>query len=245
MNDLRINTAVPRNFINNKFVCTRTASNISFCRNIRNKSTFKENFWNKTEKFLYKRICKLKLQPFSDVKNIREIEQFLFNNGVNVRFGSNLKLAEYVKNAVLNILKQNYPLPKNILFMPSIISFIGIRGMTYRFQNHDPLESPVILPNNIAKLKQAGNNGYHSTDSPYHTFYHEAGHYYHMLNNYDVNKNCKIWAKYADTDLISEIVSKRATALNDGSEFCAEVFAGIIDGKKYPTEIWDLSKKLN
>ena len=67
----------------------------------------------------------------------------------------------------------------------------------------------------------------------------------HFNNGLNIQKNYKTWQKYANPERIANIVSKRATDLEDGSEFCAEVFAGIMSGKDFPNDILLLLEKLN
>ncbi len=191
------------------------------------------------EKFIYRVVKNLKKSKFSSSPEIKKIEQELSLEGINVRFNNDEKLAEYITNGI-NILKsKGVDIPKNIVFAPSFLLKSGLAVWSKTFPQK---EAPIILSKTI--YKNTDNTAKLSSDHPNHTFFHETGHWLHFNNNFDPYRNYRIWIKKADTQRIEEVVSKRASELEDGSEFCAEVFSGIMSGKTYPEDIIKLAKEL-
>lgn len=244
MNNLHINNSFSYNISSNSFIRSKgNYRSIAFKSKTKcsEKLISKPTFWDRVEIFLHKKIQKQKNKPFSQNIEIRKIEQNLAQNGVNVRFNNNYELANYINSGIECLKKANIKeLPTNILFTSPLISFLGIKGLTYKF-NKNIKESPIILPRNVYKL----NKNQSESKSKFHTLFHETGHWLHFQNDFDVYKNVRIWDKYADLEFIKNQVSDRAIAVNDGSEFCAEVFAMQMVGKKFPTKILNLVKKLN
>ena len=82
--------------------------------------------------------------------------------------------------------------------------------------------------------------GYFSTNNKYHIVRHEIGHWLHS------NKSNEIFQKLQNSNLsfnfVEKEVSRRAT--EDVFEFCAEVFAGLINGRKYSKVVMNLYKEL-
>ena len=59
-----------------------------------------------------------------------------------------------------------------------------------------------------------------------------------------IEENYKIW-KEIDLENISKNISKLATKSQDGSDFCAEIFAGQMFNKSFSDEYIELAQKLN
>lgn len=191
------------------------------------------------EKFIYEIVKRMKKSSFSSLPEIKEIEQNLSLDGVNVRFNNNKELAEYVTNGI-NILKaKGVEIPRNILFAPPFLLKSGLAVWSKTFPQK---EAPIILSKTI--YKNTGNTSKLASNHPNHTFFHETGHWLHFNNNFNPQKNYKIWTEKADIQRIKEVVSQRAGEMEDGSEFCAEVFSGIMSGKTYPKDIINLAKIL-
>lgn len=75
-----------------------------------------------------------------------------------------------------------------------------------------------------------------------HILLHELGHYNFLLKSPDNKEMFKIYDKFVHTyshHYISKHVSFNAITELNGHEFIAEVFAGLIQGKKYPQPIID------
>ena len=184
-------------------------------------------FWNYIDNIVVNNINKLKKAPFSQDSYCRNLEIYLKNNNVNVRFNNNIELAKYIEQGISKLKIKNIPLPTNIIFVTPLINFLGILGLTYMLRS-DKKESPIILPKNIAsqtnKIKKAYERGEISTPNPLHTFFHEVGHWIHYQKGFNILRNAKFWQK-VDTKQIEKEVSKLATKREDGSEFYAEIFA--------------------
>ena len=190
--------------------------------------------WDYTDKLLLNKINQNKNAPFSKNPQLNFIEKLLSASQINVRFKENLKLGIFIKDKLDKMQKFNLELPKNILFFPSILfDLTAIKGLTYNFFNNCK-QSVIILPKNIYKKKDGEQ-----------TFFHEAGHWLHFQENYDVEKNCEIWHQNANLERIKEVVSKSATKVNDGSELCAEIFSRQMLGEDLPEDIIELAEKLS
>lgn len=204
------------------------------------------SFWNLIDNLIPKVIASNKKTNYSEELLCHWTEKTLEKKGVNVRFKNDPKLAQYIQSSVDILEEKNIPLPKNILFMPSIMSKIGILGLTYMLQNKK--ESPIILPRNIAKQSteniKKNNDGYFSTKSVLHIFLHEVGHWLHHQKGFSVDKNRKLW-KNVDKELVKNDLSELALKCDDGSDFCAEIFVAQLLDEKIGPKLLNLAKKLN
>lgn len=183
---------------------------------------------------------------YSKNKNISSIEKSFTKKGVNVRF-NNVETAQFVKNGFVDIAKAGYELPKNILMVnPLTIKRAG--GAATIFSDEKAAIAPILLPKNIVKLSQKkiktkNEQGFYSTNNPSYYIHHEVGHWLHFQNKPDYDTCREIWNN-ADKKLVKNEVSKNALKTDDGTEFVAEVFAGLIDGKQYNSTIINLYKQL-
>lgn len=75
------------------------------------------------------------------------------------------------------------------------------------------------------------------------SFFHEIGHWLHFPQMPSVSECKEIW-KNADTEKIKNDVSEYAIGKNDGREFVAEVFKGLVKGIKYDEYIMNLYRSL-
>ena len=87
-------------------------------------------------------------------------------------------------------------------------------------------------------------NLYKPETKKFDSFFHEIGHWLHFQDLPPKNERQFIW-KNVNLDKIKNDVSEYSTSTNDGREFVAEVFKGLIKGKKYDNYIMSLYKKLN
>ena len=76
------------------------------------------------------------------------------------------------------------------------------------------------------------------------SLFHEIGHWLHFQNIPPLKQCREIWQK-VNREKIKTDVSEYALKKDDGREFVAEVFKGLIKGKKYDEYIMQLYKKLN
>lgn len=204
--------------------------------------------WSIVDNFVKGKIEKLKQSKFSSDPRVRSIEFNLHHQGVEVRFNDDLDLAKFFEKGVETLQDKGIECPKNFFFVTPKIKKLGIMGATYNLIE-DPKESPVILTKDIAEKASETKNLYEkgitSTDNPYHTFFHETGHWLLFKNQYDKEKSCQIFEKEADKEVIAKEVSRMCITTNDGSEFCTEYFAAKMAGKDFTEEIENLAKKLN
>lgn len=78
----------------------------------------------------------------------------------------------------------------------------------------------------------------------YDALLHEIGHWLHFQQMPPKNERKIIWSM-ADKEKIKKQVSERAIQDDDGKEFVAEVFKGIVKGKKYDADTSYLYYLLN
>lgn len=203
-------------------------------------------FWKLMDKFITRSVLAKKEAKFSEEPFCRWAETDLQKKGVNVRFNNNFKLAGFIHDGISLLENRGLPFPKNIIFAPNYFKKLGILGLTYMLNEKE--ESPIILPKNIAEnpeeIVKDYENGLFSSSNPHHIFFHEIGHWLHHQKGFDVEKNCETW-KNADLTKICEQVSESATKCEDGSDLCAEIFAGQMDKKTFPSTILKLAEKLN
>ncbi len=76
------------------------------------------------------------------------------------------------------------------------------------------------------------------------SLFHEIGHWLHFQNLPAKRERQAIWQK-ANMDKIKKEVSEYSTKTDDGREFVAEVFKGLVKGKKYDDYIMSLYEKLH
>lgn len=72
-------------------------------------------------------------------------------------------------------------------------------------------------------------------DEKYDALLHEIGHWLHFQQMPPKAERQAIW-KMADKEKIRKAVSERAVQDDDGKEFVAEVFKGLIKGEKYDAD---------
>ncbi len=75
-------------------------------------------------------------------------------------------------------------------------------------------------------------------------FFHEIGHWLHFQQMPPVSECRNIWES-VNEEKIKNDVSEYAIKKKDGREFVAEVFKGLVKGKKYDDYIMNLYKRLN
>lgn len=210
------------------------------------KRTKKISLWDYLDKKITSFVKKHNKRKYSTEKISHSIELDLEKRGINIRFNNNSKLAQCIQTGINLLEEKNIPTPKNIYFVSPLIRKIGILGLTYMLK--DKKESPIILPSDIADKEDECimdyNKGNHTTPSLLHIFFHETGHWLHYQKGFDIEENYKIW-KEIDLENISKNISKLATKSQDGSDFCAEIFAGQMFNKSFSDEYIELAQKLN
>lgn len=181
----------------------------------------------------------LKKSKFSDMPKVRQIEKNFSEKGTTIRFNNDLNIAEFFNDAFFGINKESIPFPKTIMILNKEIP--GVGGLTTKYRNKTAQKALIVFPKNMIALSYY--NFDKSTNNSFHFIYHELGHYLHFANVPD-SKTCKsIWAK-VNKDMIYEEVSSEAVRREDGLEFVAEVFAGLLDGKKYSEHIMGVYRQL-
>lgn len=118
-------------------------------------------------------------------------------------------------------------LPDSIAFRPKLItqsSCVKIFDKLYLFISKSNLKKP--------------------EGEKFDALFHEIGHWLHFPKMPPVSECIKIWEK-ADIEKVKNDVSEYAVKKNDGREFVAEVFKGLVKGKKYDEYIMNLYNALN
>ena len=188
-----------------------------------------------------------KQSKYSKNEEVSIIEKNLAKKNVMIRFKNNVKIAKFIQNGLENIERAGYELPKNIFIVsPATIHRAG--GAAAMFKNKPTLDAPIFLPKNILslsekKIKQKNKLGIYSTNNGSYYIHHEVGHWLHFQNQPNHGECRQIW-QVANKKLINQEVSQMALKMDDGTEFVAEVFAGLIDGKKYGEHVMEIYKEL-
>lgn len=188
-----------------------------------------------------------KKSKYSQNIEVAAIEKELAEKGITIRFKNKLETAKFIKKGLEDIEKAGYELPKNFLLVPPLCIF-GAGGAAAMFRKPIITEAPILLPKTIEafskeRIKRKYESGIYSTDNISYYIHHEVGHWLHFHSKPSTQECEQIWQN-ADKDLIGKEVSLMALKLTDGTEFVAEVFAGLIDGKKYSPHIMDIYKQL-
>lgn len=184
---------------------------------------------------------------YSKSQDVAQIERDLAEKGVVIRFKNKLDTAQFVQKSLDNIKNAGYDLPKYILFAPSSL-LLGSDGVATMFRQPLTKQAPIIFPKNVLKnslrkIKEKYAAGIYSTDNILHYIYHEVGHWLHFQNKPSYRECQSIW-QGADQNLIAQEVSQNALKTSDGTEFVAEVFAGLMDGKEYSPHVMEIYTKL-
>ena len=118
-------------------------------------------------------------------------------------------------------------LPDEIAFRPKFIkqsSCIKVFDKLYLFISKANLKKPA--------------------SEKFDALFHEIGHWLHFQDMPNLTERRHIWAD-ANIEKIKHDVSEYAASAQDGREFVAEVFKGLVKGKNYDDYIMSLYKRLN
>lgn len=194
--------------------------------------------------------CEKRMQKTKYSKNpeVALIEKSFAQKGVTIRFKNNLAIANFIQKGLVDIEKAGYDIPKHI-FIVSSRSISGAGGAALIFRERLKAKAPILFPESIKamskrKVEVKYKSGVYSTDNISQYIFHEVGHWLHFQNKQSRQICEQIW-QTANKELIGKEVSQMALKLSDGTEFVAEVFAGLIDGRKYSNHVMEIYKKLN
>ena len=139
----------------------------------------------------------------------------------------NNKTTQKYQEEGLNILRQKVDnLPDKIAFRPRFLkeSFCAkVFNKLYLF----------ISKNNLKKPES----------ERFDSLFHEIGHWLHFQNLPLKEDRKAVWAEI-DKNKVKDAVSKRAVENNEGLEFVAEVFKGLVKGNKYDDYIMGFYNRL-
>lgn len=190
---------------------------------------------------------RMKHSKYSKSPEISPIEKGLVEKGVIVRFGNDLEIAKFIQKGLRDIEEAGYTLPKCLFIVPPKL-IMGAGGAAIIFRKELSHQAPILLPRNIVrksleKISKKHKLGIYSTDNISYYIHHEVGHWLHFQNKPSYQECQRIWQK-ADQELIGKEVSQMALKTTDGTEFVAEVFAGLVDGKQYSEHVIDIYRQL-
>lgn len=204
-----------------------------------------ENYENKIKQsdyYGFKNSIKSIWKDPSTNEDVIQYEQKMKNMGIDVSFSDNIELAEIVTEAFEDLQNKGYNLPAKIIIGDSQNYDVSGLDFTYStkgliFLDEDTLDLNSYIGYQdirytedqlMALLKETLKK----------TVYHEAGHFINH-NNPNNSEAQKVWKMAAEKyHKIEKEVSKYAAT--DKDEFIAEVFAGVMTGKKYDDEIMNL-----
>lgn len=192
---------------------------------------------------------RMKTSRYSSDSKVAEIERALASQGVTARFKRNIETAKLVQKGLEDVRNAGFDVPKYIFTLPYFDIFVT-RCYSARFRGKQMQQSaPIFFSDKMGNsapeiISQGYKDGVCSTDNPANFIHHECGHWLHFFDMLSLEEAQEIW-KGANKEMIEREVSQMALKYNDGSEFVAEVFAGIVDGKKYNEHIMDIYTQLN
>lgn len=142
-------------------------------------------------------------------------------------FNKNNKKTQKYQEEGLNILRQKVDnLPDKIAFRPRFLkeSFCAkVFNQLYLFISKNNLGKPIA--------------------ERFDSLFHEVGHWLHFQNLPLKEDRKAVW-KEIDKEKVKNDVSKRAVENNEGLEFVAEVFKGLVKGNKYDDYIMGFYNRL-
>ena len=165
------------------------------------------------------------------------LEERLKKIGYSVTFEDNEETGRIITNLYERFSKAGIKLPNEIiLFTPKSEGMWALRPFVPNGKNS--LNVPIYFNKNLAKV-----------ENPEHIVYHEIGHFLHEKTALKPEMAKEIWNKLGyDTDLLKEVGSYAMMGdrfeINIGKEFVAEVFAGMLSGKKYSKKVMSLYEAL-
>ncbi len=128
---------------------------------------------------------------------------------------NNKKTKQYQEEGLQLIAGKVDKLPQKIAFRPKFItqsSCVKIFDKLYLFISKSNLKKP--------------------PSEKFDALFHEIGHWLHFPQMPPISECREVW-KNIDTEKVKKDVSEYAIKKNDGREFVAEVFKGLVKGKKY------------
>ncbi|DAB05085.1 TPA: hypothetical protein CPT92_09665 [Candidatus Gastranaerophilales bacterium HUM_13] len=140
---------------------------------------------------------------------------------------NNAETKRYQEEGLKLLSRKVDSLPSKIAFRPKFIkqsSCIKVFDKLYLFISKANIKKPL--------------------EERFDALFHEIGHWLHFQNIPPLKECREIW-KTANLEKIKEDVSEYAVKKDDGREFVAEVFKGLIKGKKYDEYIMNLYKRLH
>ena len=174
------------------------------------------------------------------VETVEEAEAWADRRFINANYGDQLHIANYVNNALNELLLKGIKIPKNI----SCIEKITIRNLVGYYPPEDILfinkEARIFFGKNEEKVEKFIKSMYkrncYSSNHKNHIIYHELGHYNHYISSKTRYKNA---VDKPCCNELKELIIKEVsiTASINYREFVAEVFAGLLSGKRYNDDI--------
>lgn len=184
----------------------------------------------------------------STMPEVIALEQKMKSMGVRVTFEDNLETAKIITSAIEKVKEKGLKVPERIILMTPNAQNKGIKGWTTPYED-------IILYNKDLKVSNGNslpdfikNMGIkpNATDTTEGVVFHEIGH--------RLQKKCpnayEIWEKFTnsghDVSLAKEVGYYAMTGdeLNRGREFVAEVFAGLMSGKRYSSRVMAIYEAL-
>lgn len=146
----------------------------------------------------------------------------------SVFFNKNNVNAQNYQKEGLNLLRGKVDkLPEKIAFRPKFIK-----------------QSACVKALNNFYIFISKNNFTKPVSEKFDALFHEVGHWLHFQNLPPKRERQNVWSKI-DLEKIKKEVSERATQNNEGLEFVAEVFKGLVKGKTYDDYVMNFYKRLN
>lgn len=169
---------------------------------------------------------------------VLKLEEEMKKMGYNVTFADNIDTGKAIIEVYKRFSNAGIQLPENIvLFTSDRKNLWGLRP--YVPKNKDPLKTPIYFNKDIGLCK-----------NPKYVIYHEIGHFLHEKTSLQPEIARNVWSEMTkngmDTDLLFEAgeYAMKGDILGKGREFVAEVFAGMLTGKRYSQKVMNVYNAL-
>lgn len=181
----------------------------------------------------------IRLNPAANLREAVVQAQLL---GVKAGYEGDLGVARLVNDALAEAKTKGYLLPSRVVYDADVFA-----GDPYALAGYKARPDTLYLrPGQTAtqlvqEAATQGGKGFWSSSAPSHAIIHEVGHAAHFKNDPTLYRRS---AKRQFSPVVSRVVEREVSgyATDNGREFVAEVFAGILGGKTYPKRIMQLYK---
>lgn len=191
-------------------------------------------------KMVYPKVIKDLYADFSNTPKVIALEAQLKKLGVVLTSGDDYDTTLSIFNVFKKVKMMGLEIPHRLIFASfkpdNLLAYLT--GMEKGYEKYATL----LIRKNLAMVIKQNRINSSSLPNIEHILLHELGHYNFSLKSPNDKDMFKIYDKFVHTyshHYINKHVSFNAITEPNGHEFIAEVFAGLVQGKKFPQPIVD------